>query len=285
MKPIPLEPALGLQSQAHPGNVDRHFVFTCVDGSAEIAECYRLRYQVFCLDRGFLIPDDYPDHMECDGYDPHSLHFLARHLQGEPAGTVRLVTNGPLGLPMVQHCALAPGYGFLGEPNHPLRPHFAEISRLAVSRGFRRRQGDTVYGGPPRRHQVPEADPSPPPSAPPRDVPEMVSGLFRLIYQESKRREITHWVVAMERSLHVMLKRMGIVFSAIGPEVDYYGPVRPYIAEIAEVERYICRERADTRDYMVAGLETHLWPKSTAPAPATGTDRNDRRIAAAIRVA
>lgn len=282
MKPIPLEPALCLQPQTQPPKVDRYFTFACVDGSEGITECYRLRYQVFCLERGFLSSDDYPDHMESDGYDAHSLHFLASHLHGEPAGTARLVTNGPLGLPMAHHCALDPAYRFLGDANHPLGSHFAEISRLAVSRGFRRRQGDTVYGGPPRRSPGPEGDPSSPPSAPPRDVPEMVSGLFRLIYQESKRRGITHWVVAMERSLQVMLKRMGIAFSAIGPEVDYYGPVRPYVAEIAAVERYVCRERVDTRDYMVAGLETHLRPKLDSETQATDAGQDARGVASTV---
>lgn len=262
MNAIPLEPALGLRRGATARSVDRYFAFACVDGSDEIAECYRLRYEVYCLERGFLPAGDYPNHLESDVYDTQALHFLARHRHGEPAGTARLVLNGPLGLPMVPHCTLGKDYGFLADPRGSLGSGYAEISRLAVSKGFRRRREDTVYGGPPRtspREPGPPCDGSSAP--PPGDLPEMISGLFRLIYQESKRRGITHWVAAMERSLQVMLKRMGIAFSPIGPEVDYYGPVRAYVADIAAVERYVSQQRPETRDYMVAGLEPHLIPR------------------------
>lgn len=261
MKAIPLRPALSLRPITPKRSVDRYFAFDCVDCSDEIAECYRMRYEVYCVERGLLPAEDYPSRLESDVYDPHSLHFLARHLQGEPAGTVRLVLNGALGLPMVAHCLLESDYGFLADPRDPLGAGYAEISRLAVSKGFRRRREDTPYGAPPRTRSGDDIPRLMTSVQPPTDVPEMVAGLFRLIYQESKRRGITHWVAAMERSLQVMLRRMGFLFSPIGPEVDYYGPVRAYVAEIAAVERYVFQKRPETLDYVTAGLEPHLKPK------------------------
>jgi N-acyl amino acid synthase of PEP-CTERM/exosortase system len=274
MTTISLGPALSLKANPHSRSVDRYFAFACVDGTAEIAECYRLRYEVFCLERGLLSAEDYSDHLESDAYDAQSLHFLARHLHGEPAGTARLVLNGALGLPLVAHCALESRYGFLSEAGNPLSPRYAEISRLAVSQGFRRRREDSVYGSPPRKSPGfggARSLCSPPP---PADVPEMVSGLFRLIYQESKRRGVTHWVAAMERSLQVMLKRMGFPFTPIGPEVDYYGPVRPYVAEIAALERNVGALKPATLDYVVSGLEPHLSPIQTHEA-GTGSAQTD----------
>jgi N-acyl amino acid synthase of PEP-CTERM/exosortase system len=260
MKAIPLAPGLWMRPEPHARSVDRYFAFACVDGSEEIAECYRLRYEVFCVDRGLLPMDDCPDQMESDAYDAQSLHFMASHLHGEPAGTARLVLNGPLGLPLVPHCILEPDYGFLADPRHPLSPRYAEISRLAVSRGFRRRREDSVYGGPPRSSPGDSRQRFSPAVSPPADVPEMIAGIFRLIYQESKRRKVTHWVVAMERSLHVMLKRIGFEFTAIGPEADYYGPVRPYFAEIAALERSVSHHKPATWRYVTEGLEPHLVP-------------------------
>lgn len=260
MSIIPLEPALRLGREAHRRSIERYFAFARVDGSDEIEECYRLRYQVFCVERGFLPCDDYPNRLESDAYDAYSLHFLARHLHGEPAGAARLVLNGPHGLPMVPHCALEAGFEFLADLQYPLRHRYAEISRLAVSRGFRRRQGDTIYGGPPRTSRVPEIPRISLSTPPPNDVPEMVSGIFRLIYQGSKRHGVTHWVVAMERRLQVMLKRMGFPFTPIGPEVDYYGAVRPYIAEIAALEYNVSVQKPATWEYMAAGLDADLTP-------------------------
>ncbi len=285
MTNLPLEPALSLRPEAYPRSIERYFAFACVDGFDEIDECYRLRYEVFCLERGFLPCGDYPDRLESDPYDSHSLHFLASHLHGEPAGTARLVLNGPLGLPMVPHCALEAGFEFLADPQYPLRHRYAEISRLAVSRGFRRRQGDTIYGGPPRTTRVPEIPRIAPFTVPPNNVPEMVSGIFRLIYQESKRHGVTHWVVAMERSLHVMLKRMGFPFSPIGPEADYYGPVRPYMAEIAALERNIGQFKPETLEYVVKGLEPHLRPAFGRVTNPTVAAADDLRGHPKVRVA
>jgi hypothetical protein len=102
--------------------------------------------------------------------------------------------------------------------------------------------------------------------------------MFRLIYQESKRRGITHWVVAMEPGLNLMLRRMGFHFTAIGPETDYYGPVRPYLAEIAALESHTGRQRRGTLAFMAAGLERHLRP----PLPQVAEANLD--IAAALAI-
>lgn len=247
-------------SAGMPGD---YFTFRRAAGGDDIRESYRLRYQVFCMERGLLSPRDYPDRHERDCYDAHALHFLAHHVDGEPAGTARLVLNGPLGLPCQRRCRLDPEYGFLADPGFPFRHRYAEISRLAVRRCFRRRIGDGVYGGPPRADRQrfdASGMPLPRPSA---ETPEMVCGIFRLIYQESKRRGITHWVAAMEQGLHVMLKRRGFVLTPIGPEVDYHGPVRPYLAEIAALECIASRQQRRTLEYMASGLESHLRPVVT----------------------
>jgi N-acyl amino acid synthase of PEP-CTERM/exosortase system len=166
--------------------------------------------------------------------------------------------NGPLGLPMAAHCELDPAYAFLADPDHPDLKHYAEISRLAVSKAFRRREGDSFFGGPPRID--PKLSGEVVAFYSRNDAPEIVSGIYRMIYHDSKRLGITHWVVAMERSLNLMLKRMGLVFAPIGPETDYYGPVRPYVAEIAEVERHVSLHRPETQRFMTYGLEPELLP-------------------------
>src|SRR5690606_15783528 len=68
-----------------------------------------------------------------------------------------------------------------------------------------------------------------------RSKPEIVLGLYKTMYQASKRQGITHWLAAMERSLLRLLTRYNIGFQPIGPELDYFGPVVPYIAAIADI--------------------------------------------------
>lgn len=239
--------------------VDRYFEYARVDGSPDLEKTYRIRYQVYCLERGFLPQEIYRDGIESDVYDGDALHFLASHISGQAAGTARLALNGPLGLPMAAHCGLDPAYNFLADPDHPDLRYYAEISRLAVSKAFRRREGDSFFGSPPRTDRTESGEVVA--FFPKNDAPEIVSGIYRMIYHESKRLGITHWVVAMERSLNLMLKRMAFVFTPVGPESDYYGPVRPYVAEIAEMERYVTRHRPETRRFMTYGLEPELLPE------------------------
>ena len=200
-----------------------HFTFRCVDDTDALNECYRLRFDVYCLERGFMRREDYPSGLEIDEFDIHSLHFAAFNRAGDIVGAIRLVKPNPLGFPLLQHCQLH---------DEVIPDEIVEISRLAVSKNYRRRVEDDIYGITPEQILMP--DPRPEER---RRRPEIVLGLYKIIYQESKRRGISHWLAAMERSLVRLLWRYGFSFDAIGPEVDYYGPVTPYITNISEIER------------------------------------------------
>jgi N-acyl amino acid synthase of PEP-CTERM/exosortase system len=137
---------------------------------------------------------------------------------------------------------------------------YAEISRLAVSKVFRRRQGDTFYGGVPRLAPTADGDMRVEPFPQPQETPEIVSGIYQALYQESKRVGIEHWLVAMERGLELILRRMGFHFNPIGPRIDYFGPVRPYVASIQAVEQHLYHAKPDLLRFLLDGLERELWP-------------------------
>ena len=55
-------------------------------------DCFRTRFQVYCIDNAFEDPDDNPDGLDTDAYDSHSVHSLLTHRStGNTIGTVRLV--------------------------------------------------------------------------------------------------------------------------------------------------------------------------------------------------
>lgn len=245
-----------------------YFEFLRADGDALIEECYRIRYQVYCEERHFLDPEDYPDQFEIDPYDGRSVHFVGRHrFRLQSAGTVRLVLHSDLGFPMQEHCVFDPDFQFLQKPGDPTIQTYAEISRISVSKLFRQRAGDTFYGGPPRSPSDAATSVAEGPKGvnPVEAGPEIVAGLYKCIYQESKRLGLTHWVVAMERGLQLLLRRMGFHFKPVGPTVDYYGPVIPYIARIEEIERAVYERRRAVFDYWMDGLEPEHMPVIDAP--------------------
>ncbi len=165
-----------------------------------------LRYQVFCVERGFLAAEAYPLRQEHDEFDPWAEHFAVLDAAGSVVGSARLVPHLPRrGFPFQSRCRrLHP------DPASLPVDQALEVSRLVVSRQ--------------RRHD------------------EIVLRLYRAMYQHSKRMGVTHWYAAMEKSLVRLLARYGVAFTAIGPEVDYYGRVTPYLASLADLETSVRRE-------------------------------------------
>jgi N-acyl amino acid synthase of PEP-CTERM/exosortase system len=170
------------------------------------------------------------------------------------------VMRSPIGFPMMRYCVLSGDYLPLNDPGHPALASFAEVSRLAIAKSFRRRVSDSLYGGPPRLEDVSDASTFAVAPFRKRDGSEILLGICRSLYQESKRRGITHWMLAMERSLYLMLHRMGFKYAPAGPEVDYYGTVRPYLASIEALEKGLYDAFPGTFEYMIDGLEPELAP-------------------------
>lgn len=57
----------------------QHFEMIPADSYELKQELYKLRYQVHCLERGFLDPEE--DGVKYDDYDHNSSHYLIRHLK------------------------------------------------------------------------------------------------------------------------------------------------------------------------------------------------------------
>lgn len=238
--------------------------FEVVDASHDPAlldECYGLRYQVYCLERQFLAETKYPEEKESDSFEKRSSHFLARHRDsGVPAGTARLVKYSDQGFPMLSRCTIDQEHAHLLTPDSMTAS--GEVSRVAVSKRFRQRAGDTQYGGPPRADaQDAKAVTTEVETNVQTSWPEIVAGLYKGIYHEAKRSGLSTLIVAMERGLHVLLKRMHIDFKPIGPEIDYYGPVKPYILIFDDAERNLAKKSPATLWYLLNGLEMRFWPR------------------------
>lgn len=222
------------RAQALKG-VDRYFYLRRYDGRVDASELdpiYALRYAIYCVECGFLSPEDYPAGLESDEYDVRSQLFAASNDADEIVGTSRLVVceSADQEAPLMVHCP--PDSGF--EP--PPWAEVAEVSRLAVNKNYRRRQGDTVFG-------VNEGELDREPEEVDIDsgkrranAPLLVLGLYREMYRYSRSNGIRYWYAAMEDSLARVLAFFGFNFKVIGPRHDYYGPVRPYLGDLDVLE-------------------------------------------------
>lgn len=241
-----------------------HFDFYIIDDTRYLRDSYGLRYEVYCHEQQFLAPEDYPSRLEIDSYDDHAIHVGAINREGLLVGTLRLVLPSARGFPLLEHCELFGEYKYLADPANPARTSAVEISRLAVSKSYRRRANDGLYGlaetEDKMTHQQRDGE------APRRrNRPELVLGLYRTMYQYSKRQGMTHWLAAMEKTLLRLLHRYQFGFKPIGPEVDYYGLVTPYLAEIAQLEEGLRQRCPELFAQFAQGLATEsplIYPKN-----------------------
>jgi N-acyl amino acid synthase of PEP-CTERM/exosortase system len=210
-----------------------HFTFpgpTDAESIRLLSESFKLRYQAYCLDRKFLRAEDYPDESERDQHDPRSTHFCALNRQGRVVGTVRLVhPSADQPFPFQEH-----GTAIFPAVKVPPVDACAEVSRLVVDRFYRRRTGDSPEG----ISIYATLEPLRPPLPGERrsNRPEIVLGLYRAMYRFSRSHGIEYWYAAMERPLARALDRFDFSFQQIGPEMDYFGPVAPYMASLSELE-------------------------------------------------
>lgn len=217
-------------------------VYPHVDEDSEkLAEVYRLRFQVYCAENPFEDPSRYPDGLEKDQFDGLSMHSLLVHRQtGITAGTVRLVfpaeNNPERPLPIDQLC----NEPVLRDPNLLPRATLAEVSRFAVSKEFRRRQGEisSLSGVSPDWDEAQGRSQG-------RKIPHLCLGLIKALVYNSNKQGLTHWCAAMEPALLRMLQRLGIYFENLGPLVDHRGWRQPCYTELDPMLSRVKAERPD----------------------------------------
>jgi N-acyl-L-homoserine lactone synthetase len=186
-----------------------------------VSEVFRLRYQVYCVERGY---EPGYDGMESDEFDTDARHVLLIHrTSGEPVGTVRIVPSSPIsglrGLPMTAVCAPS--------VMRDLPPRTTgEISRFALSKQRRMscRAGSMVRLG-------------------------LMQGVVRL----SGELGLTDWCAIMEPMLLRLLQMNAIHFAPLGPLVEHHGLRQPSYGNIARVLAQMRAQQWDVWNYVTLG--------------------------------
>ncbi|RMF21544.1 MAG: PEP-CTERM/exosortase system-associated acyltransferase, partial [Cyanobacteria bacterium J083] len=71
---------------------NRYFELVMADTPELKREVYSIRYRVYCEELSYESTDKFPDGLEKDAYDDHSIHYLLKHRpSGLYAGCVRIV--------------------------------------------------------------------------------------------------------------------------------------------------------------------------------------------------
>lgn len=203
-----------------------------------IQDAYRIRHQVYCLERGF---EPGRDGLETDAFDAHASHVVLRRAAcGTVIGTARLILPRP-GLPdasfPMQTVCTQDRLAAL-----PLR-HTAEISRFAMCR---ERRGLSM-------------------AATSLSRLALVRGLVQL----SQDHGITHWCAMMERTLLRLLRGSAIHFQEMGPAIEYHGLRQPSACHLPRMlDRMACEQpdiwRFVTADGAFTDAADEAWPQKRA---------------------
>src|SRR6185437_1636117 len=202
-----------------------------------LRESFRLRYQVYCVENPFENPDEQSDGLESDRFDVHSRHALLRHRStGSIVGSARLI------LPRLgARVGALPIFEICPEARRVLPfQSTAEFSRFAVSKQFRRRAGDHLYGeGYSASDLLNDRR---------RVLPHITLGLMAKALELGRAHGIDHVCAIMEPGLLRLLTRFGLHFIPVGPMVEHHGMRQPCYSPVGELLARIKRERPEVWD-------------------------------------
>jgi N-acyl amino acid synthase of PEP-CTERM/exosortase system len=199
-----------------------------------VARCQRLRYKVYCVERGWYSEVRISKGHEIDAYDNRSNHALLTRLDsGDPIGVVRLVLPANEGagpdLP-IQEIDPSP-LGFAEEEID--LDKLAEVSRFAVTREYKNWHPD----GPPAKGESRQSSD--------RRFSLFSVMLMRAIVLMSRQNDIAWICATMEPALILHLARLGIKFKALGEPKEYHGLRQPCYAKLSRIDEEMRQLRPD----------------------------------------
>jgi len=184
---------------------DRHFEVLLADTAWARDVHYSLRYQVYCLDRGYEDPQSFPNRRERDGYDEGAVHFVIRSTESaEWLAALRLIIVPLESLPMTRVCEI-----YKDRLPSCDEATFAEASRLCA---VTPRQKLQFAAG--------------------LTTPWMSMALIRAARAYLLEHNIRYCFFLIADSLARVLKRVGMEFTPVGPVSTYRGKRRPYIHDV-----------------------------------------------------
>jgi N-acyl amino acid synthase of PEP-CTERM/exosortase system len=215
-------------------------------------ETYRIRYRVYCEDMQFEASERFPDQLERDEFDEHSLHCLVTHTRtGLPAGCVRLVKAGEsASLPFEKFC-LDSLYTEFAQDLYERRDSICEFSRLAVDRDFRRRPGED-------HTRLGEMDAM--------DCSHMERRSFSLIAVATTLAAFAMADLSgrgrvfgmMERHLPRLLRSSGFLMEQAGDFTEYHGRRAPYFTTVERVTAHLRPELLEFYNAIYEDFRTQI---------------------------
>ncbi len=160
----------------------------CTTRDREMA--YRLRFETYCQKLQWIDPTLHPHGMECDPYDPFSIHFGAFE-EGNLVGTIRLIKRSHLPFPIDTAYPKATAEDL--EVKSLEGVVLGEVSRLIVS----------------------------PSNGSPQHA--LCLGLIQALFRKSLHDGVTHWLQAIDTRSYKVINALGFRLRQYAPATHFMG--------------------------------------------------------------
>ena len=210
---------------------DDNFRVCFADTPFGVALHQRIRYQVFCLDKGFENPDAFSTTQETDAWDAQSAHFIVQDKSTRQwVAATRLVLPRKGSLLPVQNTASLDAIATAG-----LGDYVGEISRFCIisARSAINKQGDAAAaaGCQPLPNSLEEWGIG---AVTSRQQFERTLGMVRAVVIYALKRGMERCFVLITDAFARMLRKIGVELIQVGPAVDYRGTRTPYLIEMRD---------------------------------------------------
>lgn len=213
---------------------NRTFQLVKADTPELKGKAFRLRYQVYCEEYGYLEPAEFGAYVETDAFDDRAVHYLLIHKQSnETVGTVRVV------MPNDER----PGESFPMQSlcDHPLLKfdsralQLCEISQFCMAPRFRRRPLDGKLLASYHDQDTMEGYTEGNVTVVRRRIAYPQAALMRGAFEAALEARIMDCVWMVEPKHLWSLNKIGFSYRVLGPHSDYCGGLQPVIFNIKTV--------------------------------------------------
>ncbi len=198
-----------------------------------VVKCQRLRYKVYCVERGWYNEVNINKGREYDEYDERAGHaLLTRGDNGDSIGVVRLILpSGDVKNPALPIQEMKPSpFELLGDDVDMTR--IAEVSRFSVTQDYNRRTTDAA-------HKDEKGSPIS------GGLSALSIHLMHGVVVMARENNIRYLCATMEPALLMLLARIGVRFDPLGEPREYHGLRQPCYCDLEVVEEDMKRLRPE----------------------------------------
>ncbi len=245
-----------------PGCFINYFQPVIASNNALRLQAHRIRYDVYCAE--LALESGSPNNLEADEFDAYSLHYLLKHkASNQYVGTMRMVLPPPnrpdLLIPLEKYCLDAVDRSIM-DIKKLSRGSFAEVSRLAVVRSFRRRAGDfcRIKDGQEKTQCVSKNRSYSVKIDDRRQSPNIAVGLYLIAASLFVLKKLDYIFIMINPGLVKALNSTGLYFEQMGDAVDYHGMRAPFFITPENLNKFLKPEYRLLQDRIMRQVSSDL---------------------------